>query len=221
MAEVNVENLRPNSHTYKEQAGSEKEKKPREKMKAIIKKDAVVSTKKPLKQKFAELFIKEDVKDIKGYLIKDVLIPGAKNLILDGLGMLFFGELISRGRRDDRYYGRGRGYGSSYTNYNSYYRGSSYNRSSSDRGNYYEENSKIDYRHIVLRNRDDAEAVIDQMQRRIEDQGSASIADLFDLIDVAGQYTDNNWGWTDPREIGIRRIAEGFLIDVAEARYLN
>lgn len=213
MATVNMDDLRPNSNTYKE---TEYEK--RTKLDPVVKKGSVVSTKKPFGQKLKDTFIGEDVRDVKRYILMDMVVPGIKNAVLDVLQMMFFGEVIDQGRS---HVSRDRGY----TNYSASYRGSSYSsRSSSrrrERDRRYEDDEKVDYRNIVLRNREDAEDVVDEMKTRIRKYGSCSIADLFDLINVTGKYTDNNWGWRDERDIGIRRINSGFLLDVREAEYLD
>ena len=59
------------------------------------------------------------------------------------------------------------------------------------------------------------------MRRRIEEFDQVSVADMLDLMEMTGKYTDNNWGWTNPNDIGIRRVNNGYLIDVAEAKWLN
>lgn len=209
MAEVKVDSLKPNSHTYKRQE-SDNEKR---KLEPIVKKDSIVSTKKPVGKRIAENFIKEDVKDIKNYILMDVIIPGIKNVVLDMLSMAFFGETRSRdrSRRDDR----------GYYSYSSRYRSSSSSSSSRDRDRRYDNDDKTDYRNIVLRERDDAEEIINQLCYRIRETGKATIGDLFDLLDIAGRYVDNDWGWTSERDIGIRRVSSGYLIDVAEARYVG
>lgn len=219
MADINIDSLEPNSHKYKAEKAAQKS---REKVSPVVNRDQVVSTKKPLGKKFTETFMTEDVHDVKSWLVMDVLIPGIKNTVLDVLSMMFFGEIGSRNRsghsrrdRDDR------------TNYSSYYHRSSSSRRDQnysrrrDRDDRYDSDNRVDFRNIVLRNRDDAERVICALRDRIRDYGSASVADLLDLIDVAGRYTDNNYGWDDERDIGIRRISSGFLIDVAEPRYLD
>lgn len=145
----------------------------------------------------------------------DVLIPGIKNTILDILSMMFFGEVDSRNRsrssrrdRDDR------------VNYRAKYRSSS-GRDDRRRDDQYYSDDKIDFRNIVLRNRSDAEDLIEEMRRRIRDTDSVSVADLLSLIDAPSRYTDNNWGWDDDRDIGIRRVSSGYLIDVREPKYLG
>lgn len=223
MADIDVNSLEPNSHKYKAEkanGGGKKEPESREKVSPIVKRDQVVSTKKPLGKKFAETFMTEDAKDVKSWLLMDVVIPGVKNTILDILSMMFFGEVDNRrgrGRKrrdDDR------------RDYSSYYGGSSSSRDRRDSrrrrdDSYYDSDDRVDFRNIVLRNRDDAEDLIEEMRRRIKVEGSVSVATLLDLVDVPGRYTDNNWGWDDDRDIGIRRISSGYLIDVAEPKYLD
>lgn len=221
MAEVNIEDLKPNSHKYKEeQKESGKVTKSREKVSPVIKKDQVISTKKPLSKKILEIFVGDDVKDIKTWLIQDKIIPGVKHIILDTASMMFFGEVLNR--YDDYRYGRS-SYGK--TNYGSYYGKSSSSRRADsnrrDRGSYYEKDDKVDPRNIVVRNRQAAEDVVEELRDRIRKYDSVSVADLLNIVDLPSQYTDNNWGWTNDRDIGIRRVANGFLIDVSEPRYLD
>lgn len=221
MPEVNVNSLEPNSHKYKaEKAKREEAQKSRERISPVVDRDRVVSTKKPLSRKFAETFMTEDTDDVKTWLIRDVIIPGIKNTILDLISMMFFGEIDSRSRR-----GRSRR-DHNRVDYRSHYRESSDHRYRDSRrrsreDDYYDSDDKVDFRNIVMRSREDAERVIRAMRDRIRDNGSVSVAELLDLIDVPGKYTDNNYGWDDERDIGIRRVSSGYLIDVAEPRYLD
>lgn len=222
MADIDVNSLEPNSHKYKAEkanGGDKKEPESIEKVSPIVKRDQVVSTKKPLGKKFAETFMTEDTKDVKSWLLMDVIIPGVKNTILDILSMMFFGEVDSRRGR-----GKRRRYDDDRRDYSSYYGGSSNRERRSSRrkdNSYYDSDDRVDFRNIVLRNRDDAEDLIEEMRRRIKSEGSVSVATLLDLVDVPGRYTDNNWGWDDERDIGIRRVSSGYLIDVAEPKYLD
>lgn len=222
MADIDVNSLEPNSHKYKAEKanGGNQDPKSRERVSPIVKRDQVVSTKKPLGKKFAETFMTEDTKDVKSWLLMDVIIPGVKNTILDILSMMFFGEVDSRRER-----GKRRRYDDDRRDYSSYYGGSSSSRerrgSRRKENSYYDSDDRVDFRNIVLRNRDDAEDLIEEMRRRIKSEGSVSVATLLDLVDVPGRYTDNNWGWDDDRNIGIRRVSSGYLIDVAEPKYLD
>lgn len=208
-AKINISELKPNSHAYKAEKIRENG---RAKLEPVIKKENVVSVKKPLSKKIMETFIPKDVKDIKDWVIFDVIIPGIKNLILDMGSMAFFGESrrrssSSRIRTDYRSSYGGMGYGSSPR------------RRREIRDEY--DQKDTDYRNIVLRNREDAERIVSELRKRVMEYSAASVADLLDLVDLPSQYTDNNWGWCDERDIGCRRVSNGYLIDVGEPVYLN
>lgn len=214
MAEFDMSSLKPNSNKYKAgQQSSEKEK-----MAPIKMKGSVSSSKKSLFRKIRDSFLPEDVGDVKSYIIFEKIIPGIQDLILESLEMRFRGEVTRR----DRYYDDRRG--RSRYDYNARYRSSSNSsnsgrRNRDSRDNY--EDDKIDYRRIILDHREDAEEVVKEMRERIIKTGSASIADLLNLLDIASDYTDNDWGWINERDINWRRISSGFLIDVPTARYLD
>lgn len=224
MAKVNLDAIEPNSHARREErlasvgekssldtkktSDSEKTK-----LKPVVKKSGVVSTKKPLGKRFASFFTEKDGTDIRNYIIFDWLIPGIKNGILDILSLMFFDEV--RDKRSSRRREKER------TSYSSYYRGETRRGSSRERERDRYRDDKIDYQNIILERREDAEDVVDALKERIDKNGSATVADLLDLIDEASQFTDNNWGWTHTRDIGIRRVSRGYLIDVARAEYLD
>ena len=196
----------------------------RKKLKPVINKNSVVSTKTPLRKKISGAFIKEDIKDVKKFIISDYVIPGIKVGILNALSMIFMGEAMGRWPFDEKS-DRSRGYYDR-ASYSDYYRSrSGYGYDSRDRdreeyrGKLY--NEKMDYRNVILRNRDDAEKIIRCMHARIDEAGAVSVAEMFDLLDISTSYTDNNWGWSSHRDIGIKRIPAGYLIDVTEARYIG
>lgn len=211
---IDADSIKPNSHKYHE---SQAQKEERDKLEPVVKKDGIVSTKKPLSRKFADTFLKEDTDDIKSYILFEVIIPGIKNTVLDILEMAFFGTVSGKkrgGKKDDdredyrSYYGRS----------NSFKREDRRDRDKSRS----RRDDKVDYRNIVLLNRDETEEVIDHLHKRIKKYGEVSIAELLDLIgEERIPPNDNNWGWRDERDIGIRRVSRGYLIDVAEAEYLG
>lgn len=218
MAEINLEDLEPNSKKYKEERRHADDEPPKEKppkLKSKVKKNDIVQTKKSLGQKFQETFVQEDIKTVRNYVVDEVVVPGFKNLILDCLSMFFFKEAYSgrRGRRDD----------DEYTSYSSYYSsGRKKKKRKKERDEDYDDDDRtVDYQNIVLKRKDAAQDIVDELRRRIKKYDRASVADLLDLIEVTGKYTDNNWGWTDPEDIGIRRVSNGFLIDVADAELLD
>lgn len=58
---------------------------------------------------------------------------------------------------------------------------------------------------LVLNTREDAEAVIKGMSDCVDFYGSASVADLKNLVGLPTTYNETNWGWTSTEKFGIRK----------------
>ena len=179
---------KPNTDRFREE--EEKNKKhtePREKVTRVTKGNA--RTKK--KNKFAENFLSEDVRDVKEYLIGDILFPTLKRtiseMVSNGIDMMLFGE-VRGNKKSSR---------SSRVSYRDYYdrdRDRRDDRRSSRRSSY-------DYEDIILDNRGEAELVLDRMDE---------IIDKYDLVGYdGGRYTDSKYGWTSLRGADVKRTRDG------------
>lgn len=181
-------------------------KEDRSKLKPVVEKTSLVSSKESSWKKFVDNFIQEDLKDVRDYVLLDIVLPGIQNAIIDTLRMVFFHEIVRNGDRNRRH------------DYRSDYKG--YSRSNGrEYGN--QRNDPVDYRRIVLKYREDAERVVKELRDRIYEFGDAKVSELLELCNVASEYTDNDYGWTDERDISIQRVSSGWLIKVSEARYLR
>lgn len=213
MAQVNMEDLKPNSSKYKE--GIEpREHAKKESIKPLVSRNNVVQVKKSPAKQFLERLLKEDLNDFKDHMIKDVILPGIGYLVLDSVSMAFFGRTVKRNSSDREPRSR--------YNYNARYRGDDdYERRSMRRreDEYY--SGKQDYRSVVLTYREDAEKIVRELRDRIHDNREVTIAELFGLVDAPSDFVDWDWGWIDEQDIGLRRTEEGWLIDVSKARYLK
>lgn len=186
-----------------------------EKLAPIVKRSDVIVKKEGIGKKVKKAFISDDAKDVTSYIIFDVIVPGIKDGIFATLERMFYGGSSYSSRRDDRdsYYGRER------TSYSAYYK----KGRGRDRDYYDDERDhreKVDYRHIVLKRREDAENIVRALRDYIHEYDSVSVARLLDLVDEPGVYTDNNYGWVREEDIGMKRVRDGYLIDVPEARSL-
>lgn len=189
----------PNSHKFKEESKVVPEEK--KKIEKVVT-GAVKTKKKSGLSKFADNFISEDAKNVKSYICTDVLIPAAKkaisDIVTDGISMILYG-------------GTGRKKSSSVANvsYRSYY-----DRDSRDR--YAADNPRTrtgyNYDDIVLESRGEAEEVIRQMMELVETYDVVSVADLYDLVGMSSQYTDNNYGWTNVRNAEVVRVRDGYML---------
>ena len=198
---MEIPDYKPNSKKYKEEHG-EKQLTERKKIDKVISGTAKVKKKSEFR-KFTDNFISEDVDSVKTYVVKDVIIPSVIDLVEDivvgGIRTLLRGD---SGRRDDR---SRRGSGSpSYVNYTRYSDrrdDRSYRDNQTRRGYGYDD--------IVVNSRADAEAVIEQMDGIVDTYGMVSVADLYDLVGMTSNYTDNNYGWTNIRNAEPVRLRDG------------
>ena len=166
----------------------------------------VITKKRTGLRKFTDEFISDDAKNIKSYVIKDVIIPALKkvisDIVRDGIDMILYGGTGDSGRRSnvDRI---------SYRNY--------YDNRSSVRRDERSYGSVYDYDDIVLATMGEARDVLSRMDELIEAYGLVRVADLYDLVGITGNYTDNKYGWTNIRNAEILRVRDGYMIKMPRA----
>lgn len=199
-----MEEYKSNSHKSKE---NQKNIVATEKKVEKVISGSVRSKKKNGIQKFADNFIAEDINNVKSYIFMDVLVPAIKkafsDVVTNGIDMILYGETGGRKRNTP----------GSKVSYRSYYdkpneRERSHLRTSNGRS----------YDDIVLDNRGEAEGVLSKMEELMDVYGVVSVADLYDLVGIDGDYTDNKYGWTDIRSASIVRTRDGgYLIKLPRA----
>lgn len=175
-----------------------------------------VKKSKPIGRRIAETFIGDDVDSVWQYILWDVVVPAAKTTISDavssGIEMLLFGET----RRRPANISRNRG--ESYVSYSKYYadkdRQSNRPRLASERRAYLNDE-------IILESRSDAENVLDTLADNIDRYGVTSVADLYQLVGIQSQSTDNRYGWEDLRQARVQRTRDGYLLDLPKARPID
>lgn len=169
-----------------------------------------VKTKKNNARKLTNVFITEDAANVKNYVLFDVIVPSIKkalyDLVVGALDMTLFG---------------GRGGGSndkrsisdkiSYKDYNSISK-----RNERSYGNTIT-TSGYSYDDIVLETRGEAESVLSRMDEIIDEYDSVRVADLYDLVGITGDYTDNKYGWTNIRNARVVRTRDGYKIEMPRA----
>jgi hypothetical protein len=155
-------------------------------------------------------FVQEDRHTLMEYIVLEVAIPAAKNLFLDmvtkGGERLLYGISRPSGRT-----GRAVGF---YTNYG----GSPQSTKPADPRPTISRQARTvhDFRDVVIQTRVEAEDVIEGLRELIDLYGSASVADLYSLLDMTGEFTDQRWGWEDLRRASVRTIRGGFVLDLPD-----
>lgn len=203
------------------QGNSKKDKEsslvPPKNIEKVIINDVIVQ-KKGLGRKFRDLFIEADLKTVIRYVASDVLLPAARNMILDastkGIERMLYGDSTIRRRN------LGSGPRITYNNpINRGYRDSPRESilryapptSSEPRTSRYNRND------FILSSREEGELVLERMNDIIDKYEIASVADLNDLVGLPTTHIDNKWGWSNLSDVQIRQIREGYLIDFPQA----
>lgn len=173
--------------------------------------------KRPLRKQFSETFVKGDMKMAAQYVVFDVLIPAAQEMIAEagtqGLQRLIFGESRRRGSTPPTSGPTG------YVNYNARY--SMSRQTGPQRIMSRQARVRHDFDEIVLDSRGEAEEVIDRLFEVVSRYGAASVSDLYELVGISSTHTDNKWGWTDLRGAGVTRVRSGYLLDLPDPQPLE
>jgi hypothetical protein len=199
------ENLTPNSETYK-QHRRELEQRSKER-------DA----------KKERAFFKESAQDVGRFIVWDVLIPAFKDLISDivkkGIDAFLFGEESANRSQDKKKLDN-----PSYIQYGNY---SKYR----DRDRRNDRNRHGDQWFIRghgkqvedpwFASESKALDVRDQMVEIIARYDMAFVADLYDIMDEPALHTDYKFGWYEFGDATVRRVRDGFVIDLPRVREME
>lgn len=206
MAEVKMEStssldLPPNSYKSREKAP----KKEQHKIEKTKMTGNITVKKRGFMSKMKGSFISEDAGNVGEYVIKDVIIPTAKDLLFNSvrsaLEMVLYGRVRKTSNR---------------TSYSSISTGTYvYNGRSST-------NSKkpskpasayFDVNNIMFDTRSDAENVLDDLVTLLENYPACTIGDFYDAMGQSAPYTAENYGWTNLSEAQVRSCRDGYYID--------
>lgn len=201
----------PNSRKYKEEQ-KQKQSAPADKqIQKVTKSASKIKTNEV--RKFADIFISEDVANVKSYIFMDVIVPAVKKAIYDvvtnGIDMFLYG-------------GSGKTKSNSNTSkvsYRNYYE-------RKDNGGYRSSDNNttrnaLDYEDIVFNTRGEAEAAKQQMMDLIERYGMVTVGDLYEMADLTPPYTSQSYCWTDIHTAETQRVRDGYILKLPKARPID
>lgn len=169
----------------------------------------VRSKKKSGLQKITDAFVPDDVANVKSYIIEDIVVPAAKEILLDSVKAIL-GINGKNGNKQTP---------ASKVSYRQYYNNDS-RRNYSSSGN--RSRNSYDFDDIIIDNRGEAEEVLDRMEEIITTYGLVSVADFYELVGVPSNYTDNNYGWSNLRNAYVDRLRDGgYIIKLPRAFQLD
>lgn len=211
------------SNTVKKAAPKTSERQPLEQVttgKVIVKKAG-------LGKRFRSIFIGEDGRSVATHVLWDVVIPAAKDLLYDA-GQEALGRSLGinvRGARRSSGPINYNGIGSTLASRVNYNR-PGFMTDPRDRQQQAQTAPKaglpgrnvtlgnVAIDDIILSTRIEADDVIGRMYNLVERYGRVTVADLFDLVGVTGEYTDENFGWVDLTGARPHRYGQGYRLDL-------
>ena len=163
--------------------------------------------------KFADVFLAEDISNVKNYLVSDVLLPTLKkafyDLITKGAGMFIYGD--SRGGKTETRFADS----VSYRNYSDYSR--------PDRKTVSATRSYTGYSHddLIFESHSEASEVLTRMDELMETYHVVSVADFYELAGMSCSFTDHDYGWNDIRTANIVPVRDGWVIKLPKVQAIK
>lgn len=180
---------------------------PEKNLKPVVNNSAKVKKKSEVR-KFADVFLSEDISNVKTYILSDVIIPalkkGISDVVTNGIDMLLYGEAGHSKKHS----------AVSKVSYAGFY------KSERDRRDPREGRMRggLDYDDIIFDTRGDAEAVLTAMDEILQTYPFVTVGDLYDLAQVStNNYAINKYGWKDIRAAQVVRVRDGYMIKLPRA----
>lgn len=181
-----------------------------------------VKHRKPgLGRKVREHFAGDDARGVGSYILFEVFIPAAKDMLADaatkGVERLLFGDVRGRVRTGSVTTRPG------YTSYNAISTNNATGRAGAPDGRDISRAARANHNfgEIVIADRGEAEFVIQSLANIIEQYDRARVSDLYDLVGITGDPVDDRWGWTEINGARAERARDGYLLVLPRPISLN
>ena len=74
---------------------------------------------------------------------------------------------------------------------------------------------------IIVLTQEQAEEVIDALKTLIAGYKMARVSDLYDLVGLKAKFTDGHHGWKDLSTASVKRVSEGYLLELPKTELLD
>lgn len=170
----------------------------------------VLRRKKSRAKRLKEMFTGGDSRSLWEAVVEDTVVPAFKHLFQDAIETAIEGILWQGERRGGR---RGRP-GMGHVNYQDRSRYRSDPRREDSREMSRRGRSTHDFDEIIVESRHEAGDILDNLFELVSKFDEASVADLYDMVDITPTPQDQRWGWTDISGARAVRVNGGYLLDL-------
>lgn len=185
-----------------------------------VKTSAFVVTKKPLRKKIFEFFFNGDIRDVKSYLVNDVIVPSIKETIYDmvtkGFDMLLFNSVGPSPSPNNQ-----KTIVSYNKKYNSNERKSRHHSAESNRKTLSADDQ------LIFTELGPAKKVLSDLVDILDKYPYATKEDLNTILEqvtgerIPGKFTDNNWGWDNLSKASVDRVRGGYLLNLPAPMHID
>lgn len=176
---------------------------------AVVVDGAVTKRKRPLHTRIRDAFLGDDDRTILEFVIQDIIKPSLRDMSFE-VGQSALERVHYGSARPFRRGGGGMGAPpGGPRNYNSISRGDPrpvVEARTSRRSR--------DFDELIVNDRANAQSILEGMYAILDEYGTVTVSDMYQLAKQPTEFTDRDWGWTDLMGAPIRRVREGWLIDL-------
>lgn len=206
-----MEDFPPNSKKMKTGAAEPK------KIERVTSVEAV-QRRRPLGKRFAHTFFGGDARTAVNYMIGNVLIPAAKEALVEaassGFEKLVYGEAKPRNR------GMPQGYGPK-INYSRMGQASQAEPPMTT-GLSKAGRARHNFGELLIQQRQEAEDVINRMYDILDKYEVVMVSDLYSLVGLTATHVDHKWGWIELKGAQVGRArGGGYVLDLPEPQPLG
>lgn len=203
--EFGIPNYNGNSHKQRGEQNTSLEKRVDKVVKSAVKLKPKSSA-----SKIADVFFKEDIKSVAGYVISDIALPKIKELIFEaGKGALFKALWGGDVRKDSN-----SRMPIDYVSYRSFSNSSTSSNSAPASDS---RNKTPKYDEIAFTTRGDAERVLVELEAIQGRYGLVRLADLYEAVGITPEHTYHKYGWTNVKGTRIESSPDGYCLKLPRA----
>ena len=203
----------------------EKQERPKVKPKqeAIIKPGRVMTKKQSAWRRAKHRIFEEEGKELKSYVINDVLVPSIKetisNIVSNGVDILLYGEARHVGQKRTSIFGGQRS--GVYYNYSTNSATGVKPGSGRSVGSGSVVRNSLALDDFIFPTRREAVDILDQLSTILTDYGVVTVADLYEMCGLRTPYTYNNYAWRDLSTAGVTLTRDGYLLSLPTPQTLD
>lgn len=210
-------NYGSNSHKARDEAAEPEERRKLEKVVA----GAATKRKVPLGRRLVETFAGDSVHNVRQFILADVIVPAIKTMLSDAVTQ-GFERLLFGGTARNRPTGAGYRPRQNHTSYQNIFNGNNQMGRGSSREISTRASATHNFDEVILDSREEANDVLEALEEAIKEYGTVTVADLYDLVGITGNWADGQWGWTELRDAEVRLIRGGkYVINLPSTEPIN